>query len=101
MVERVRLCVLGALFGLLAVAQVIEFESGGLHYQTLTRRGVTVMFAHMPAHMRDFNIVQVAVSNGSQGPYTIRPEDFRFVRRDGTVVPPMPPPQAVQIVPEE
>jgi len=86
MVERVRLCALGALFGLLAVAQVIEFESGGLHYQTLTRRGVTVMFAHMPAHVHDFNIVQVAVSNGSQGPYTIRPEDFRFVRADGTVV---------------
>src|SRR5258708_7622243 len=86
MVERVRLCVLGALFGLLAVAQVIEFESGGLHYQTLTRRGVTVMFAHMPAHVHDFFIVQVAVSNGSQGPYTIRPEDFRFMRADGTAV---------------
>jgi hypothetical protein len=86
MVARVRLCALGALFGLLAVAQVIEFESGGLHYQTLTRRGVTVMFAHMPAHVHEFSIVQVAVSNGSKGPYTIRPEDFRFVRADGTVV---------------
>src|SRR6266480_2287845 len=85
MVARVRLCALGALFGLLAAAQVIEFESGGLHYQTLTRRGVTVMFAHLPAHVHDFFIVQVAVSNGSQGPYTIRPEDFRFVRADGAV----------------
>ena len=83
---RVRLCALGALVGLLAAAQVIEFESGGLHYQTLTRRGVTVMFAHMPAHVHDFFIVQVAVSNGSQSPYTIRPEDFRFMRADGTVV---------------
>jgi hypothetical protein len=86
MAARVRLSALGALFSLLALGQVIEFESGGLHYQTLTRRGVTVMFAHMPAHVRDFFIVQVAVSNGSQGPYTIRPEDFRFVRADGTVV---------------
>src|SRR5437773_8796687 len=86
MVARVRLCALGALFGLLAAAQVIEFESGGLHYQTLTRRGVTVMFAHLPAHVHDFFIVQEAVSNGSQGPYTIRPEDFRFMRADGTAV---------------
>jgi len=87
---RVRLCALGALISLLAAAQVIEFESGGLHYQTLTRRGVTLMFAHMPAHVHDFSIVQVAVSNGSKGPYTIRPEDFRFVRADGAVVRAMP-----------
>jgi hypothetical protein len=86
MVARLRLSALGALFSLLALGQVIEFESGGLHYQTLTRRSVTVMFAHMPAHLREFSIVQVAVSNGSQGPYTIRPEDFRFVRADGTVI---------------
>jgi hypothetical protein len=86
MVARVRLSALGALFSLLALGQVIEFESGGLHYQTLTRRGVTVMFAHMPANVREFSIVQVAVSNGSTGPYTIRPEDFRFVRADGTVL---------------
>src|SRR5215471_15878372 len=86
MVVRVRLCVLGALFGLLAAAQVIEFESGGLHYQTLTRRRVTVMFANMPTHVREYTILQVAVSNGSAAPYTIRPEDFRFVRADGGVV---------------
>ncbi len=63
--------------------QVIEFESNGLRYQTLTKRGVTVMFAHLPAHMREFSILQVAVSNGSVGPYTIRPEDFSFKRDDG------------------
>ena len=33
-----------------AHAQVIEFESNGLKYQTLTRSGVTVMFAIMPQH---------------------------------------------------
>ena len=66
MVARVRLCALGALFGLLAAAQVIEFESGGLHYQTLTRRGVTVMFAHLPSHVHDFFIVQVL-------PWPVRP----------------------------
>src|SRR5690242_8017840 len=101
MVERVRLCALGGLFGLLAIAQVIEFESGGLHYQTLTRRGVTVMFAHMPAHVREFSIVQVAVSNGSKAPYTIRPEDFRFVRADGAVVHAMPAREVVNMLLEK
>src|SRR5579864_9209190 len=76
---RVRASVLGVWFCLAALGQVIEFESGGMHYQTLTRRGVTVMFAHMPAHVREFTILQVAVSNGSHAPYSIR-------RADGTVL---------------
>ena len=65
-------------------AQVIEFESNGLKYQTLTRSGVTVMFAVMPQHLHEFAIIQVAVSNGSRAPYIIRPEDFTYVRPDGT-----------------
>jgi hypothetical protein len=69
-----------------ARAQVIEFESNGLKYQTLTRSGVTVMFAIMPQHLRDYAILQVAVSNGSKAPYVIRPEDFTFVRPDGVVL---------------
>jgi hypothetical protein len=68
---------------LYAPGQVIEFESKGLKYQTLTKRGVTVMYAHLGAHMHEFSILQVAVSNGSPGPYTIRPEDFTFVHEDG------------------
>ena len=64
---RVRFGVLGALFCVFVFGQVIEFESGGMHYQTLTRRGVTVMFAQMPTHVREFSILQVAVSNGSPG----------------------------------
>ncbi len=63
--------------------QVIEFESNGLKYQTLTKRGITVMFAHIPGRVRDFSILQVAISNGSPGPYTIRPEDFTFKKEDG------------------
>jgi hypothetical protein len=66
-----------------AAPQVIEFESNGLKYQTLTKNGVTVMFAPMPSHVREFSVIQVAVSNGSPGPYTIRPEDFWFVRDGG------------------
>jgi hypothetical protein len=68
---------------LTASAQIIEFESNGLKYQTLTRRGVTLMFAHLPIRVREFSILQVAVSNGSTGPYVIRPEDFSFRRPEG------------------
>ncbi len=63
--------------------QVIPFESNGLKYQALTKSGVTVMFAMMPLYVNKFAVVQVAVSNGSAGPYTIRPEDFIFVQADG------------------
>lgn len=63
--------------------QVIPFESNGLRYQALTKSGVTVMFAIMPLYVHRYAVVQVAVSNGSQGPYTIRPEDFVFQRADG------------------
>jgi hypothetical protein len=69
-----------------ASGQVIEFEQNGLKYQTLTRRGVTVMFAHMPSHVREFSILQVAVSNGSPASYVIRPEDFVFERADHSTV---------------
>jgi hypothetical protein len=69
-------------------AQVIEFENNGLRYQTLTRSGVTIMYAHLPASAKDYAIVQVAVSNGSKVPWTIQPEDFTFHRSDGTAVKP-------------
>jgi len=69
-----------------AQAQVIEVESNGLKYQTLTRSGVTLMFAHLPGALHQYSIIQVAVSNGAQGPYVIRPEDFTFERADGTVL---------------
>jgi hypothetical protein len=80
------------LFGLLlfvcaaAHAQVIEFESNGLKYQTLTRSGVTVMYAVMPSRLHEYGIIQVAVANGSQAPYIIKPEDFTYVRTDGVVL---------------
>jgi hypothetical protein len=67
-------------------AQVIEFESGGLKYQTLSKKGVTVMFAHLPTHLREYNIVQIAVSNGAGSPCTVRPEDFSFQRPDGSTI---------------
>src|SRR3954466_10626915 len=67
-------------------AQVIEFESNGLKYQTLTRSGVTVMWAPLPTLLHEYTIIQAAVSNGSGGPYVIRPEDFSYVRADGTTL---------------
>ena len=69
-----------------AQAQVIEFESNGLKYQTLTKSGVTIMFAQLPNHVHSYVIIQVAVSNGSQGPYIIRPEDFSWTRADGSAL---------------
>src|ERR1043165_4662870 len=65
-----------------ARGQVIEFDSNGLKYQTLTRSGVTVIFAHLPNQVSEYSIIQVSVANGSGAPYTIRPEDFTFVRSD-------------------
>ena len=62
-------------------AQVIEFETNGLKYQTLTKSGVTIMFATLPQRLHDYAILQVAVSNGSKAPYIIRPEDFTYVAR--------------------
>jgi hypothetical protein len=71
---------------LTARAQVIEFESNGLKYQTLTKSGVTIMFAQMPNHLHSYAIIQVAVSNGSAAPYVIRPEDFTWQRADGAAI---------------
>ena len=41
------------------------------------------MFAHLPSHVLDYAILQVAVSNGGKTPYTVRPEDFTFERTSG------------------
>lgn len=67
-------------------AQVIEFESAGLRYQALTRNGLTIMFAQLPSHVREYSIIQVAVSNGGTSTYVLRPEDFVIKRDDGTVL---------------
>lgn len=72
-------------------AQVIEFESGGLKYKTLTRGGVTVMFAHLPSHVRGYSIIQVAVSNGSQIPWIIKVNDFQFEPAEGGALQPSKP----------
>lgn len=67
-------------------SQVIEFESSGLKYRTLTKRGVTIMFAPLPAQVRGYAAVQVAVSNGSQDRVTISPLNFWYRFADGQLV---------------
>ena len=69
-----------------AQAQAIEYESNGLKYQTLTKSGVTVMFAVLPSHLHEYTTIQVAISNGSEGPYMIRPEDFSYIRSGNATV---------------
>lgn len=73
-----------------ASSQVIEFESGGLKYQTLTKEGLTIMFAHMPPQIREYSILQVAVSNGSSRTAKIRPEDFQIETGGGVVIQAVP-----------
>lgn len=67
----------------------IEFESKGMEYEALTKSGITVMFAALPPHVKDYNIVQVTITNGSLVSWTIKPSDFSFIRQDGTVLQPV------------
>ncbi|MCX6620146.1 MAG: hypothetical protein NTY38_03525 [Acidobacteria bacterium] len=67
----------------LSYAQAIEFESGGMKYQSLSRNGITVMFSHLPTHVREYSVIQVAISNGSPIPQAVKPEDFIYEREAG------------------
>jgi hypothetical protein len=73
-----------------APAQIIEFQSGGLKYQALTHNGFTIMFTPLAMHIRDYAILQVAISNGTPISWTIRPEDFRFEREGGAAMEALP-----------
>jgi hypothetical protein len=81
------------LFALLAIgvlpalAQVIEFESGGLRYQSLSRNGLTVMFSRLQTQVRGYRVIQVAISNGTGTPQFVRPEDFLFEQEGGARIP--------------
>jgi hypothetical protein len=79
-----------------AGAQVIEFESNGLRYQTLTKNGLTIMFASMPSNLKGYAVMQVAVSNGARVPHAVDPEDFVFRRGDGLQIHALPARQVVK-----
>ena len=70
--------------------KLLEFESGGLKYKALTRNGVTIMFATLHTTVRDYAILQVAISNGSPVAWTVKPEDFRFVPQAGAAIQALP-----------
>ena len=69
-----------------AAGQVIEFESNGMDYQVLTRKGLTLMCAPMPLKTNQFAVMHVAVTNGSEETRRVDASDFRFEYADGTVV---------------
>jgi hypothetical protein len=73
-----------------AQAQVIEFESNGLKYHALTRNELTIMVAWLPSAVRDYYVLQVAVSNGGSIPQLLKPEDFLLTRDDGAEIPAAP-----------
>ena len=69
-----------------ANAQVIEFENGGLKYQSLTRKGITIMCAKLPTQLKEYALVQIAISNGSDAYVSLKPEDFGYTRTDGKML---------------
>lgn len=44
------------------------------------------MFAALPSQIKDFDVIQVTITNGSLVSWTVKPTDFSFVRQDGTTV---------------
>jgi hypothetical protein len=63
--------------------QIIDFESGGLKYHAMTRNGITVMFSVLATRIRDYAILQMAISNGSPISWTVKPEDCTFEKSNG------------------
>jgi hypothetical protein len=63
-------------------AQVIEYEANGLKYQTLSRKGLTIIMTRMPNHVAGFGLFQVSISNGSEIYWTVQPEDFSYTKQE-------------------
>lgn len=63
-------------------AQVIEYESNGMKYQTLSHEGLTVIVTRMPDHVAGFGLFQVSVSNGSDRYWEVDPVEFAYARPD-------------------
>lgn len=64
-------------------SQVIEFTSNGLRYQTLSRDGLTLMFAPLSLTVREFAVLQISFSNGSHRVHIVKPADFYYYTVDG------------------
>lgn len=61
-------------------AQIIDFESGGLKYKAMTQSGVTVIVTSLPNTIREYAVMQVAISNGAPISWTVKPDDLSFQR---------------------
>lgn len=72
-----------AVFAPKSSAQILEFWSNGLKYQALTRGGLTVMYARLPMSIREFGVMQVAISNGSRDIWKVKATDFVFEPENG------------------
>lgn len=70
--------------------EIIDFESVGLKYKAMTRGGVTVMFSVLPTRIREYAVLQMAVSNGAPVSWTVKPEDCTFEKTDGQKVQAVP-----------
>lgn len=86
-----RALALTAMIAAAAPAQgVIDFESGGLKYKAMTRGGVTVMFSVLPTRIRNYAVLQMAISNGASVSWTVKPEDCTFEKADGQKIQALP-----------
>ena len=68
-----------------AFAQVIEYEANGEKYQTLTRRGLTVIVTRLPVQVAGYGLIQISIANGSTIHWTVKPEEFEYVRATETI----------------
>jgi hypothetical protein len=69
---------------------IIDFESAGLKYKAMTRGGVTVMFSVLPTRIRNYAVLQMAISNGASVSWTVQPEDCTFEKADGQKIQALP-----------
>src|SRR5580704_12785825 len=64
----------------------IPFESNGLKYRVLTRGGMTIMIARLSTRIRDWEVFEVAITNGTPVSWAVKAEDFRFDREAGSPI---------------
>ena len=82
---RIAIVIAGVLLAMTAVAQVIEYETDGQKYQTLSHRGLTVIFTHLPVQVAGYGLIQVSIANGSTIHWTVKPEQFQYTRPGETI----------------
>src|SRR6185437_9663422 len=82
---RIAALIPAALLAMTAFAQVIEYQADGQRYQTLSHNGLTVIITHLPTQIAGYGLFQVSIANGSQIHWTVKPEEFEYVRGSETI----------------